>query len=253
MKTQVLQYYNAPVELYRRFLDNHTKCLNDVFDYVAAGYEHCEYVSKIMGANILDWESTKRNGAALRECKYNGTLFSIPRNTFWNYYGKEHKRTELLDLLAYLALKSICGRKTICQCTTQRMFIRMAGFGGKEDFNMAYNNNPTESIKKRKERLLRCYGDIMEYFENERKMRDTGKRIRDRLTKKHKFYHYSKQCRYFVFMFSDKNSRSCKIQLADYVERHRTRNQKQEMKEIAAEVRAKYNREEPPMVEYTSL
>jgi len=233
------KYYTVPVEIYRHFLDNPIGVLNDVVDYLAAHKKNGQnqtLAESELGVKFGNWKQALNRGKFLWKQEYNGTVFSIPRKMYWDCYNHiETKSTnDLLDILAYLALKTRLGKNKLRAMTTGELFMLMAGYGCKLDF------------EKRNEEL----GAIGKYFENERKQRDVGLRIRNRLEAKHQFYHI-KGNRNFVYTFSDRDKRSVYTMLARYVEEHKRSNRERVKREIIAEVKAGYDpNAEPPIVKY---
>lgn len=235
------QYITVPIELYRRFLDNPKSCLYDILCYLIADYTKLEDIKADFESYPTDWRNAIKRGKELKKQAFNGTLFSTPRDIWFDYLrnADNKKRTDLLDFLAYQALKTKQGKKQYGRLTNYQMFQLMAGYATNKDFNKAYTEYWHKYNDTAKEHVIECYGIIGEYLSSEQKMKETGRRIKDRLTQKHKFYHYSFHCRYFVFMFSNKGAEYCAKVLVGYVEKHRKSNRNKEFNMIVAEERAK--------------
>ncbi len=128
-------YFNAPVELWRGFLDKPKDILEDVLNYASAEYGDKDTASKALNVTYGSWESAKKNGDGLRKRKdYSGVTFSIPSDMYWEHRNHNKGEEDRLFLLGYLALKSIGGHGRISCTNSAFMFCRMAGYGRMEDF-----------------------------------------------------------------------------------------------------------------------
>ena len=123
-------YFNAPIELYRHFIENTRQCLDNVIDYCIAKYDTKSEAEEALEIQIGDWVRPKMNGSQLRAGHYNGTQFSIPSHILFDYYKNHNTKTERQKamLLGYLALKSIAGWRNITVTSNKAMFARMAGY-----------------------------------------------------------------------------------------------------------------------------
>lgn len=158
-------YFNAPIELYRRFIDDTRQCLDNVLDYCIAEYDTAKDAEERYQIEIGDWGRSKMNGTKLRKGTYNGTQFSIPRHIFFDYYENYKTKTQrqIEMLLGYLALKSISGRWPMIHTCNDFMFARMAGYPSTKALPdraklglIAQCNTP--------DKLRRVRNDIMDHF-----------------------------------------------------------------------------------------
>lgn len=127
-------YYNAPIELWRGFLDNPKKVLEEILNYTSVEYDDKDSASKALGVTYWDWKGTKEKGNELRKRKdYTGVIFSISYEMYWDYRNHAKDEHDNLLLLGYLALKSIGGHNRISFTNSAFMFCRMAGYGRMSD------------------------------------------------------------------------------------------------------------------------
>ncbi|MBO7101456.1 MAG: hypothetical protein J6V98_05465 [Bacteroidales bacterium] len=219
MKDEI-KYYNAPIELYRHFLEHPNKCLDEVLDYLSAGYKSNERdnAENELGINFGNWESNHARGAKLRKNTYSRVEFSIPRNIFWDYYRNAKSDIELKCLLCYLALKSIQGKKRYYYAENAKMFRRMCGYGRKEDFEMASKNE---------------LGKLGRVFSSERNMQESGRRIREATMLQFDSFHCSMHTRgkrHFFFMIAYEDREKCMKELAAYIESKKPKKQPNDYK-----------------------
>ena len=211
-----VRYYNAPIELYRRFLEHPTKCLDSVLDYLSTEYkeEEKQKATDELGVNWGNWEASYSRGVDLRfTSHFSGVTFSIPRSLFWDYYEKHKTEKELKCLLCYLALKSIQGKKKYYYAENAKMFRRMCGYGRKEDFEMAS-----------KEEL----GKLGRVFSSNRNMQESGRRIREATMLQFDSFHCSMHTRgkgHFYFMIAYEDRKKCMKELAAYIESKKPKKQ----------------------------
>lgn len=205
-----IKYYNAPIELYRHFLEHPNKCLDEVLDYLSAGYKSNERDNAENELGIKfggsSWERSHAIGAKLRKQTYSRVEFSIPRNIFWDYYEHTKSDIELKSLLCYLALKSIQGNKRYAYAENTRMFRRMCGYGRKEDFDAV----PKKEL-----------GRMGSVFSTKKNEQASGKRIRLATMQMFDSFHCSTHTRglgRFFFMIGDRDRDKCMAELSAYIE-----------------------------------
>lgn len=139
-------FYNAPCELYRNFLrsdKDFKKALSDVIDYIL--YDACKtmYKSKLnedeikkkvgrFGINYANPVSSWKDGEALylefvESAKNKPAYFSISRETYWHFRDEESTEFERALLLAYLAVKSMVGKRDMIKTNMTAICSRMDG------------------------------------------------------------------------------------------------------------------------------
>lgn len=216
-----VRYYNAPIELYRRFLEQPIVCLNNVLDYLSTEYneEDKQKAADELGVTWGDWDKTRSRGIDLRFGKpFSGVIFSIPRSIFWDYRDHHKTERELKCLLCYLALKSIQGKKRYYYTENAKMFRRMCGYGRKEDFEMASKNE---------------LGKLGRVFSSERNMQESGRRIREATMLQFDSFHCSMHTRgkrHFFFMIAYEDREKCMKELAAYIESKKPKKQPNDYK-----------------------
>src|ERR1035437_2016288 len=132
-----VKYLNAPIGLYKGFIDNSNKCLDNVFDY--AIYQHslkltgtqpvrfntaCEWYGVTSGNN----SKSIANGKELNESIHNKSpKVGISLKMFWEFFGSDKSEFEKVCLLAHLAIKSILKDKSYFKLTNNYWLARMDG------------------------------------------------------------------------------------------------------------------------------
>lgn len=200
------QYYTAPIELYRNFLDKPQKVLNDVLEYQIANFENIDEAEELLQVRFGDRKLCAESCKRLHKVKYCGVMFSIPRTLYWDYHDNNKTEWDYLRLLAYLSLKSMIGRKDIWKSNAGQMFARMAGYAGLN----AYKNRESKGV-----------GKIGSYMKNDRCMTYYSEKLRLSLMDDfNEFHSYSvRGKRGFVFMFSTNSRKKCFKTMADYMEK----------------------------------
>lgn len=135
-------YYNAPASLYAEFLQDdmsRTMALNNVRDYAAYiewqklsndykdEKERWSIVKKNLDLNEDDYHYMIQRGQQLANQHSKGAYFSISHDTFWDFYYNYKSDEECVLLIAYLALKSICGRRSWAKTCNTMWLARMNG------------------------------------------------------------------------------------------------------------------------------
>ena len=134
-------YFNAPCGLFRGFLEDELsrkRVLNDVLDFecfrqfiklsdIKDEEIRFQRVRDILILKNGDRESTIERGKSLALLHANEPFFSIPRDTYWEFYNTFKSGEECAMLVAYLALKSICGKKQFAKTNKAMWLSRMDG------------------------------------------------------------------------------------------------------------------------------
>ena len=136
-------YYNAPSELFRGFLldKKYPQCLGDVINYVL--YAQCEknwcsmkdcgeYASKALGVDFQNPKTAYKRGLQLfdeliRENREKPAFFSMSHDLYWYLREKETTSEERGVILAYLAIKSMIGKREYIKANMTLLCSRMDG------------------------------------------------------------------------------------------------------------------------------
>jgi hypothetical protein len=131
-------YFNFPIVLLQGFLLDHSKCLNDIFDYAIYSYlekHHGGDLNEISEAEKEYWltignkKRTYQNGRALHDSIPDNVPFvGIQKDIWFDYYKNEKSEFQKVCLLAFLAIKSILGKKSYWKTNFKLVFSRMAGY-----------------------------------------------------------------------------------------------------------------------------
>lgn len=132
------RFFNFPIQLLTKFLNNKTSVLEDILDYAvyAKAMSLKRYSDQPNGKEALKY--FKVNSVNLQLTLDTGKLLyeSIPKNspkvglntTIWlKYYKDDKSEFEDITLLAFLALKSILGTKPYCKVVNKYWLARMDG------------------------------------------------------------------------------------------------------------------------------
>lgn len=135
-------YYNAPCELYKGFLSDrkHEECLENILNFVIyalsskKGYnkDTCrEYARDCLGVNCSNPASNYNSGRKLfNELMYNDTkpaYFSVSNEMYWHFHDRETSFDERVSALAYLAIKSMIGKREYIKTNMTLLCSRMDG------------------------------------------------------------------------------------------------------------------------------
>ncbi len=137
-------YFQFPIELIRDMLNNPKSVFDSILYYQCSFYDwdvlKTGYNEGINWGNMFmvdDWCKTFQKHES--EGRYCGVFMSISKTMFWTIKKKlpngqlQHKKdkdqiNELLELLFYLACKSICGKKRITLTNSKMVWARMFGY-----------------------------------------------------------------------------------------------------------------------------
>lgn len=230
-------YYNAPVELYRGFLEHPKRCLEDVLEYQIAKTDNFDVKATeqaLGGITFLDKKKAVANAKAIAKktsgnlCEFSGVLFGIPRTLYWDYYAHDKTTWEQLVLLAYLSLKSWYGHKDKPMIIDNvKLFTRMTGNGSNIGFYFDKEDGALGAIAKHltdyKARNLR--ESLSEHF--------------------HDFHYYScKGKRGWAFMFADGDKEQRTFELAQYMEQRTKKHRREQQRKLMEAARAKVLQED---------
>lgn len=131
------KYFNVPVQLLSGFMQDSTKTLNNIFDFAvclkAESLEGTEAkrlrdAASYFSATIGNERKTVENGKRLiNSIPANSPMTGISLPIFWDYYKNYKSDFEKVCLLAFLALKSIIGKKAYSIITNNFWLARMDG------------------------------------------------------------------------------------------------------------------------------
>ncbi|MBK6783483.1 MAG: hypothetical protein IPG79_06745 [Saprospiraceae bacterium] len=116
-------YFNFPIVLLKEFLIDDRECLNNIFDFAIYSYLNKEYESdfsqikeaeSFFGVNIGNKRRSFDNGKTLFESIPENLPFIGIRKSIWfDYYTNQKTEYQKVVLLAFIAIKSIVGKKPI--------------------------------------------------------------------------------------------------------------------------------------------
>jgi len=161
------KFFNIPVKLLEGMILDKSKVLNNIFNYAV-----CAHASKLEFGNKLNkfkdslkfFGVTAGNNARSMESGEllldsipdDGAKVGLSLSLFWDFYKNEKTEFEIVQLLAFLAIKSIVKYKPYASITNAFMLARMDGKGcsvkdytelSKEIFKYA-NEYQTKKIKR---------------------------------------------------------------------------------------------------------
>jgi len=132
------KYFNFPIILLEGFLNDSNTCLINIIDYSLYKFSvktEC-YIDKESFRNSADYfevtlshcEDSYENGKALYDSIDERTPKASIEVKLWTDFYKNHKTDfEKVCLLAFIALRSIIGRKPYCKTTNNYLLARMDG------------------------------------------------------------------------------------------------------------------------------
>ena len=136
-------YYNAPCELFRGFLldKKYAQCLQDVIEFTLYaqcekrwhGKDECEvYANEELGVNFSSPKAAYNRGMRLfnelvRGNRENPAYFSISEDMYWYFHDNETTTEERAVALAYLAIKSMIGKREYIKANMTLLCSRMDG------------------------------------------------------------------------------------------------------------------------------
>lgn len=223
-------YFNFPIVLLEGFLIDYMECLNNIFDYSIYGYLNKAYESdfnkikeaeSFFGVNIGNKKRSFENGKTLFESIPEKLPFTGIRKSIWfDYYKNQKTEFQKVCLLAFLAIKSIVGKKLYCKTNYSLMFSRMSGI--------------SHTIKNKSE----LPPELIDYFI---KRRQSDKIIAN-LKSDWKLKHYGYHTKGFYVSFK-KDDKIDLEGLIKIVEKNRKSRKEKEMKDLEKSLRLKVLKE----------
>jgi hypothetical protein len=137
-------FFNFPISLLKPAFMDMSKVCDNIMDY--AIFKHAETLEGDVLKRMKDSASyfkinllgnitqSYENGQAL----FNNTpdktaMTGIGKELLWDYYKNEKTYSEIAVLLAFLAIKSILGRRSYCKLNSEFLLCRMTGFTSKDE------------------------------------------------------------------------------------------------------------------------
>ena len=110
-------------------IQSHAYKLEDLNEYEETEVQRfkrsAEYWGVKMSGNIE--RSHERGAELISEFETSKVFVGISTDVFWNFYQNEKTQFEWECLAAFLALKSILGKKTFCKSNNALLYARMSG------------------------------------------------------------------------------------------------------------------------------
>ena len=108
---------------------NHAQNLEDLNEYEETEVQRFKRSAKFWGVKMSgNIERSYERGAELLEEFETAKVFvGINSEIFWNFYQNDKTQFEWECLAAFLALKSILGKKTFCKSNNALLYARMSG------------------------------------------------------------------------------------------------------------------------------
>ncbi len=133
------RYFNFPIQLLDGFLIDSKTCLNNIIDY--AIYSHslvlefgddefdlmkasASFFNVSLGSVIISYENGKELFNSIEE---GSPKVGLNVSIFWDFYKNSKSEFEKVTLLAFLAIKSIIGKKPYWKVTNNYWLSRMDG------------------------------------------------------------------------------------------------------------------------------
>lgn len=139
------RFFNFPIELLRPAFNDMRKVCNNIIDYSVC--KHSESLNGSQSQRIRDSmnffsislcnvSKTIENGRSLIALYgKKPVLTGISKDLLFDYYKNEKTDFEIVLLLAFLAIKSILGKKSYCRITSEFLLSRMAGYASINKMN----------------------------------------------------------------------------------------------------------------------
>lgn len=117
-------------------IQNHAYTLEDLNEYEETQAQLFKRSAEFWNVDLNGGEESKVQKAIDLHTTYsNAKVFvGLNKEIFWDFYKNEKTQFDWECLFAYLALKSIIGKKRYCKTDNALMFARMAGKEVKKDF-----------------------------------------------------------------------------------------------------------------------
>jgi hypothetical protein len=136
-------FFNFPVSLLRPAFSNMRKVCNDIIDY--AIFKHAETLegnpakrtkdsAKFFSVTLGNISQSYENGKTLfNDTPIKTAMTGISSTLLFDFYQNEKTDFEISLLLAFLAIKSILGKRSYCKLNSEFLLSRMAGLTSKNE------------------------------------------------------------------------------------------------------------------------
>lgn len=125
-------YFNFPIVLLQGFMSDSRKCLYDVFSYCVFDFMQNnseDEMKEFFGISKYNKNRVLQYGKQLYDSINNEAFTGLSVSLFWQFYNEYKTDMDKITLLAYLAIKSIVGKRPFAKVTNQNLiYSRMAGY-----------------------------------------------------------------------------------------------------------------------------
>lgn len=125
-------YFNFPIVLLQGFMSDSRKCLYDVFSYCVFDFMQNnseDEMKEFFGISKYNKDRVLQYGKQLYDSINNEAFTGLSVSLFWQFYNEYKTDMDKITLLAYLAIKSIVGKRPFAKVTNQNLiYRRMAGY-----------------------------------------------------------------------------------------------------------------------------
>lgn len=145
------KYFNFPICVINKFMENSEECLNNIFDYcIYSKYiketgnsknDKIKAIEEFYSIEIKNFDLSIKNGKILFDSiPTKSPITGLKVELFNNFINNNKTDKEKIELLAFLALKSIIGGKTTCKTNNKLLLARMDGQNSINDFSELSNS-----------------------------------------------------------------------------------------------------------------
>jgi len=130
------KYFNFPIQL-MRIAPNVRQLCDDIIDYCVYaqslslnGSNAMRDAAKHFNISLGSISRSERDGRELyNSISLPAPMTGISKDLLFNFYQEHKTDHEIAVLMAFLAIKSILGKKSYCRITNEYLLCRMAGCG----------------------------------------------------------------------------------------------------------------------------
>jgi len=136
------KFFNFPVQL-MRYAPDMSAFGNNVMDYCiykhsltleGAAEKKMKDAAKYFGVTLGNISRSLRDGRELYDnMPTRPAMTGIGKDLLFEFYKEDKTDVEIATLIAFLAIKSIIGKKSYSRITTEYMLCRMAGYNSKQE------------------------------------------------------------------------------------------------------------------------
>lgn len=140
MQAMADKYFNFPIQL-MRIAPNVKQLCDDVMDYCIYvhslnldGDNAMRDAAKYFNVTLGNIARSERDGRSLyNSIKQPAPMTGISHDLLFDFYKELKTDHETAVLMAFLAIKSILGKKSYCRITNEHLLSRMAGCGSSKE------------------------------------------------------------------------------------------------------------------------